>query len=128
MKLIGYYPGIGYANSFQNRADTWKPAVDVVEEKDKFTLEIDLPGLTKEDFKLTVDQGVLTISGERKSKTSEDENLYRNLERPGGTFERSFKLPENVNAEKIEASYIDGVLKLELVKKEEAKPRTIKIA
>ena len=128
MKLIGYYPGIGYSNRFQHRADIWKPAVDVVEEKDKFTLEIDLPGLTKEDFKLTVNQGVLTISGERKSKTSEDENLYRNLERPGGTFERSFKLPENVNAEKIEASYIDGVLKLELVKKEEAKPRTIKIA
>lgn len=128
MKLVGYYPGIGYANSIQHRADTWKPAVDVVEEKDKFTLEIDLPGLKKEDFKLTVDQGVLTISGERKSKTSEDENLYRNLERPGGTFERSFKLPENVNAEKIEASYIDGVLKLELAKKEEAKPRTIKIA
>ena len=128
MKLVGYYPGIGYAHRFQHRDGTWKPAVDVVEEKDKFTLEIDLPGLTKEDFKLTVDQGILTISGERKHTTTEDENLYRNLERPGGTFERSFKLPENVNAEKIEASYIDGVLKLELVKKEEAKPRTIKIA
>ncbi len=128
MKLIGYYPGIGYAHRFQLRADSWKPAVDVVEEKDKFTLEIDLPGLTKEDFKLTVNQGVLTISGERKSKTSEDENLYHNFERPEGTFDRSFKLPENVNADKIEAAYIDGVLKLELVKKEEAKPRTIKIA
>ena len=105
----------------------WSPDVDIVESEDKFTLEFDLPGFKKDDFTINVKEGVLAISGERKIEVTEGEKYYRHLERQSGTFERSFRLPEYVGGGKIGASYKNGVLKLELPKKEEAKPRTIKI-
>ena len=127
MTLIRYFPVSrkGYAN--QSLEKSWTPAIDVIENADGYVLELDLPGFKKSDFTLTVKESILTISGERKRIEPEDEKSYRYHERQFGVFERSFKLPEYVDGEKIKASYKNGVLKLELSKKEDIKPRTIQI-
>jgi len=127
MTLLKYYPVTWKKYSDYNADNSWTPAVDIIENTDGFVLEIDLPGFKKNDFTLTVKEGVLTVSGERKSEKSADEKLYRYYERPYGAFERSFKLPELVEHDKIKASYRNGVLKLDFPKKEETKPRSIHI-
>jgi len=115
-----------YANG---RTDsTYTPSVDIVEHADGFTLDFDLPGFTREDLKVSVNEGVLTVTGTRARKeTAEDEKYFRHFERPYGTFSRSFRLPEYVDGESVKATYVQGVLTLELQKKEEAKPYTIEI-
>jgi len=125
MTLVRYYPE---TNEKKKALETWTPLADVVETENGFVLEIDLPGFSKTDFALKVDESVLTITGERKHQTPPDEKLYRFYERPWGAFKRAFRLPEQVDAGKINATYENGVLKLEMVKKEEAKPRTIPIS
>ena len=127
MTLVRYYPNLKKVYRAISENNVWNPAVDVIEDGDIFVLELDLPGLKKSDFTITVKEGILTLSGERKRKEPEDEKHYRYFERPIGAFERSFRLPEHVDGEKVKASYKNGVLKLELPKKEEAKPRTIQI-
>ncbi len=106
---------------------SWTPRVDVREKKDHYLIEADLPGVNKEDIKLEAIKGVLTISGERKSEEKEEENGYTRIERHYGKFERSFTLPENIKAEKIDAEYKDGTLKVKLPKQEEQKPKQIGI-
>jgi len=98
-----------------------------VETGEAYALEFDLPGFTKEDIKVSVDDGLLKVSGERARNVEKDERYYRYFERPEGTFTRSFKLPSHVNGESIKATYTNGVLRLELPKKEEAKPHAIEI-
>ena len=127
MTLVKYYPVTRKRYSGYNADNTWTPAVDVIEHTDGFVLEIDLPGFKKNDFTLKVKEGVLTLSGERKLEKPADEKLYRYYERTYGAFERSFKLPEHVEDNKIKASYKNGVLKLDFPKKEETKPRSIHI-
>ena len=127
MTVLRYVPETRTYNGTHARNAAWSPDVDIVESEDKFTLELDLPGFKKDDFTINVKGGVLAISGERKIEVPEEEKYFRHLERHSGTFERSFRLPEYVDGGKINASYKYGVLKLELPKKEEAKPRTIKI-
>jgi HSP20 family protein len=125
MTFVRYYPR---TNEQQKVMETWSPAADVLETENGYILEIDLPGFNKTDFSLKVDENVLTITGERKHMTPSDEKLYRFYERPWGVFKRAFRLPEQVDSGKINAAYENGVLRLELVKKEEAKPRTIAIS
>ena len=127
MTVLRYVPRTKNYYITRGRDTAWTPDVDIIEGEDKFTLEIDLPGFKKNDFGINVKDGVLHINGERKSEVPEDGKYYRHLERPDGKFERSFRLPDHVNGEKIKASYKSGVLKLELPKKEEAKPLTVQI-
>jgi HSP20 family protein len=116
------------ANATETHTHDLKPAVDIVESADGFTLVFDLPGFEKDAINVAVEEGVLTVKGERKRAEHEkDENLFRHFERAEGTFERSFRLPDYVDGENIDAAFTNGVLKLELSKKEEAKPRTIKV-
>lgn len=107
---------------------SWAPRVDIVEEKDAYRLHADLPGVNKEDIKVSVENGVLTISGERKAEKRERtaEN-YEYYERTYGSFSRSFNLPDHVDAASVNAAYRNGVLELSLRKKEEAKPRSIEV-
>ena len=107
---------------------SWSPRVDVVEEKDAYKLHAELPGLEKKDINVAVDNGVLTISGERafESKDEKDDS-YRHYERSYGTFTRSFKLPEHVDVNKIKASHKNGVLELSIPKTELAKPKQIEV-
>jgi len=105
----------------------WTPALDAQEDKDKYVVSLELPGLRKEDINVSVHDGVLTVSGERKSeKTLKDGTIHRN-ERFYGKFSRSVSLPAVVRADKVSAAYTDGVLTVEIPKAEEAKPRTVEI-
>jgi HSP20 family protein len=106
----------------------WNPAFDVTEDAEKIVLEADLPGVPLDALDIQVEQNVLTVKGARKIERAKAEaELYRHYERVAGTFQRAFKLPPTVNAEKITASLKEGVLRLELPKRPEAQPRQIKV-
>ncbi len=105
----------------------WYPDVDVVESKDNIEVQVDLPGMEKDDIKVSVEDSVLTIKGERKAMKEEKEKNYHQIERTYGTFTRSFSLPTSVEGEKIKANYKNGVLKIDLPKAEAVKPKEIPI-
>jgi HSP20 family protein len=105
----------------------WTPRVDVHETDNEVLLDVELPGIEKNDVKVEVKDGVLTISGERKLERKGKEDGYRSVERRYGRYERSFGLGETVNAEKITASYKNGVMTITLPKVEKAKPREITV-
>lgn len=105
----------------------WLPAMDVSETDDAYIVEADVPGISKEDIAIEVVGNVVTIKGERKHEAGEEEKGYRRVERNYGSFERSFKVPDGFNAEAIEAKFENGVLSVTLPKREETKPRAIKI-
>ncbi|HEX6566036.1 MAG TPA: Hsp20/alpha crystallin family protein [Chthoniobacterales bacterium] len=104
----------------------WAPALDVYQDKDQFTVVAELPGLKKEDIELSLQNGVLTISGERKQEKKNEEG-YRN-ERFFGRFQRSVTLPSSVDSNKVKATYQDGILKVALPKAEETKPKQIDVS
>jgi len=107
------------------------PAVNIAESGDAFEIEVAAPGLIKEDFKIDVHNNVLTISYEKEDKKEEEGKNYRRREFSYTAFERSFTLPDSVDADKITASHKDGILKINIPKKEEAKEkpsRQIKIS
>lgn len=106
---------------------TWIPAVDINETEDGYVVKADLPGMKKEDIQIDLKNNTLTLKGEKKFEEKVSKDNYVRTERTYGTFVRSFTLPHNVDAEKIRASYKDGVLELTLPKKEEAKPKQIKV-
>ncbi|MGE5106324.1 MAG: Hsp20/alpha crystallin family protein [Sphingobacteriales bacterium] len=101
------------------------PAVNITENKDDFVVSLAVPGMKKDDFKIDMEGNMLTISCEKEEKKEEKEARYTRKEYNYSSFSRSFTLPEDVNKEKIEAKYEDGVLKLMLPKKEEAKKAAI---
>ncbi|MGH7953920.1 MAG: Hsp20/alpha crystallin family protein [Limisphaerales bacterium] len=106
----------------------WTPALDVHEEKDNFIVQAELPGLKREDIDVSLHDGVLTISGERKmEKKHEDAEIYR-TERFYGKFQRTVSLPTSVAADKVKAEYKEGVLTITLPKTEEAKPKHIDVS
>jgi len=105
----------------------WAPAVDIRETKDALSLEVDLPGLSKEQVTVNVENNVLTISGERKLGDPGEGEVLRRVERPHGRFSRSFTLPNDVDRQKVGAKFTNGVLKIELPKAETTKPRSIAI-
>ena len=105
----------------------WYPAIDVMEDKDQFTVKADLPGLKKEDIRVSCENGILTIEGDRRTETETKEKNYHKIERSYGRFVRSLNLGQVVDQAKIKAQYKDGVLELVLPKTERAKPRAIDI-
>ena len=104
----------------------WSPALDLYQDKDNVVAVVELPGMKKEDIDISLRDGTLTISGERKSQTSNGEKAER-TERYIGRFRRSVTLPTRVDADKISASYRDGILTVTLPKAEEAKPKQIEV-
>jgi HSP20 family protein len=105
----------------------WAPSVDIRETDEVLMVQAELPGIDKKDVKLEVKDGVLTISGERRyEKDVKEENVHR-IERSYGSFTRSFSLPTNVDAEKVNAEMKDGVLSVRLPKRESARPKAIEI-
>ena len=103
------------------------PAVDVYEDEHNVTLKIEVPGIDEKDIDVRVENNTLSVHGERKFEKEEKEENYRRVERQYGSFTRTFTLPTTVDSEKIEANYDKGVLKIQLAKKAEAKPKQIKI-
>ena len=104
----------------------WNPAVNVYQDKDQFTVVVELPGLKKEEIEISLHDDTLTISGERKREESSGQEFL--TERLYGKFQRSLTLPTAVDAEKVKASYENGLLQVVLPKAEEAKPKQIEVA
>ena len=105
----------------------WAPRVDIAETDNEFIIKAEIPEVEKEDVKVTVDSGVLTIRGERKQEKEEKGKKFHRVERYYGSFTRSFTLPDNVDESKIEASFKDGMLNLQIPKTEAAKPKAIEV-
>jgi HSP20 family protein len=107
---------------------TWVPRVDIHEEKDRFVVLADVPGVEPKDIDVTADNGVLTVRGERRSEKRETESGYERIERVSGSFVRRFKLPEGANTESITAKQANGVLEVTIPKTPTAQPRRITVS
>jgi HSP20 family protein len=105
----------------------WAPSVDIIEDVKEWLVKADLPEVKKEDVKVTVENGVLTITGERKFEKEEKDKKYHRIERSYGNFLRSFTLPDETDGAKVSAEFKDGVLKVHLPKSEKAKPKAIEV-
>lgn len=127
--LFDVFFGDRFYNDFfdlEKQDFAWTPKIDILEEKDKYKISLDVPGISKDDIKIEVKDGILAISGERKEeKVSEDATLYR-TEKRYGSFARTFNITD-VDEEKIEADYKNGVLKLSLPKRKEKQAKQISI-
>lgn len=105
----------------------WVPAVDVFEDKESVKIVAELPGVTAENVKLSIESNVLTIRGEKKQEAEENSERVHRYERTFGSFERAFALPNSIDADKIDAKYADGVLTVTIPKAEKARPREIPV-
>ena len=120
----------GFRNRWGNgdsRAVAWRPSMDVSETGHAIVVNVDLPGLSREEIKVNVDKDVLTIHGEKRHESGKEEKRFHRMERTCGSFKRSFTLPSGVDTGKISAVYTDGVLTLTLPKTEEARPKEIEV-
>ena len=113
--------------AFQPMGGTWMPSVDVSETADKIVVKAEIPGIDSKDIDISLSGDVLTIKGEKKTEREEKEENYHLVERGYGSFTRSLRLPVGVEADKIEASYKQGILTVTCPKKEEVKAKTIEI-
>ena len=105
----------------------WTPKVDIFEEERAITLSVELPGMVKDNVTVNVEDGILTLSGERKLENEEKQDGYTRIERSYGSFERTFSLPKTVDQDNITANMESGVLKVSLPKREEALPKQIEV-
>ena len=108
-------------------AGAFVPPVDIYEDEHSIQLKLEVPGIDQKDLDVKVENNVLTVSGERKFEKEEKEENFRRVERRYGSFTRSFTLPNTVNSEDVSADYNNGVLKMRLGKRAEAKPKQIKV-
>jgi HSP20 family protein len=106
---------------------TWAPRVDIAEDDKEYVINAELPGIKKEDVKISVENGALSISGERKTEKEEKGKKYHRVEQTYGTFMRTFTLPEGSSGEKVSAEFRDGILKVHLPKDEKAKAKAIEV-
>ena len=111
----------------QDQSRAVPPAVDVFEEKDRFVVKADLPGVNPDDIEVTAEKGVLSLRGERKTEKRENTDGYERLERVTGSFTRRFALPENVQADAIKATYTNGVLEVSIPKQPEVAAKRIAV-
>jgi HSP20 family protein len=113
--------------TLSGRELAWAPACNTYEDEQGFSVEAAVPGFDQKDIEIAIEDGVLTVKGERKNEAPEPNRTYFVREIGKGAFSRSFRLPPNVDSNKVSASYKQGVLTIELPKREEAKPRRITI-
>ena len=110
-----------------DRATAWAPALDISERKDAYLVTVELPGVEAEDLDITMEDGLLTIKGERQFTSESSEQQFHRVERRYGAFQRSITLPAQVQADHIEATFDNGVLQIVVPKAEEAKPKRIQV-
>lgn len=103
----------------------WSPPVDILERGDEVVLKVDLPGVSQNEIDIRVEEGTVTIQGERRFVKESSEENYVQTERPYGTFRRTFSIPRTIDQESIKASYKDGVLRIILPRKQEIQPKQI---
>jgi HSP20 family protein len=121
---VTLFPG----RSSDSALTTWSPTVDIFETENELVVKADLPDLNEKDLDVRVENNMLTIRGERKLEQSVSEDNYVRVERAYGSFSRSFSLPNTVNADAIKAEYHNGVLTVGMPKREESKPKQIKVS
>jgi len=120
--------GRGWRNDEPSATTSWSPSVDIFETDGEIVVKAELPGMERKDIALNLEKNVLTLKGERRfEKETKDDNYHR-IERSYGSFSRAFSIPATVEEDKIRAEYKDGVLRIVLPKKEQAKPKQIRIA
>jgi HSP20 family protein len=113
--------------SDQATSRPWAPAVDILETENELVLKADVPGIDQKDIDIQIENGTLTLKGERKFERDEKNKGFHRMERSYGAFVRYFTLPDTVDSEHVRAEYSNGVLSVTLPKKEIAKPRSIKV-
>jgi HSP20 family protein len=119
--------GQGFQRQEDSNLTTWAPAVDIIETEHELVVKADLPDVDSQDLDIRVENNILTIRGERKFEKQVNDGNYLRIERAYGSFARSFSLANTVNSEAIKADYQNGVLTLHIPKREEAKPKQIKV-
>ncbi len=108
-------------------ATEWAPLVDISEDDKEYLIKVELPEVQKDNVKVTVESGTLTISGERKAEKEEKGRKFHRVERFYGRFERSFSIPDDAEADSVKAEFKDGVLRVHLAKSEKARPKQIEV-
>lgn len=108
-------------------ATSWLPSVDVREEKDRFVVQVDLPGVDKKDIEILAEKGVLTIKGERHAETKSGDASFERVERVAGKFLRRFTLPETAQADAITAKQTNGVLEVSIPKQPQVQPKRVEV-
>jgi HSP20 family protein len=126
-RAIGTPGGQGRSQQGQTGQRMWAPALDISERKDAYVVAVEVPGVKADDLDITLEDGLLTIQGERQFTQESSEQQFHRVERRYGSFRRSITLPAQVQAEQIEASFEDGVLQVIVPKAEEAKPKKISV-
>jgi HSP20 family protein len=111
----------------QAAAASWTPRVDIAETPEEFSIKVEIPEVGKDDVRITVDNGVLTIAGERKQGKVEDGKSFHRIERFYGSFSRSFSLPENADGSATKAGFKDGMLTVRIPKLEQSKPKSVEV-
>ncbi len=127
----GFPNRLGFVRRMENgeslKLPDWSPLVDITEDDHEYLFTADLPEMKKEEVKVVVENGILSLSGQRKVEKEEKKKKYHRIERSFGSFERSFTLPEDADAKKIAAEFRDGVLKVHLPKTPAVKPKPIEV-
>jgi HSP20 family protein len=108
-------------------AGSFVPPVDIYEDEHTLVLKLEVPGVNEEDLNVSLENNLLTVSGERKFEKEEKEENFHRIERRYGSFARTFRLPNTIDPEKVEAGYDKGLLKITVAKRAEAKPKQIKV-
>ena len=135
MKLMQYTQPFGRLTTLQDEltrlfdasVEGWTPALDVHEDKDSYTIRVELPGMKREEIEVSLQDDALVISGERKTETADEGTEVHRQERYYGKFSRALTLPSAVAADQVKAAYKDGILTVTLPKAEEAKPKQIEV-
>jgi len=127
-RLFGRAPVRRTEGKEQITLPEWAPLADITEDDREYSIKIELPEVKKEEVKVTVENGVLTISGERRFEKEEKNKKYHRIERAYGSFARSFVLPDDADAENVKAEFKDGMLTVHVSKLAKAKPKQIEVA
>ena len=126
-RVNGLFQDYGRSNDELTTSGSFVPAVDVYEDEHKVVLKLEVPGVKEQDLDVQVENQTLTVRGQRRFEKEEKEENFQRIERRYGSFSRSFTLPNTISTESVNANYENGVLKIELAKREEAKPKQIKV-
>jgi HSP20 family protein len=125
--MLAHALGLHGQQQGSGTATAWAPALDISERKDAYLVTVELPGVEADDLDITLEDGLLTIQGERRFTSESSEQQFHRIERRYGAFRRSITLPAQVQAEQIEASFDNGVLQIVVPKAEEATPKRIQV-
>ncbi len=125
-RAVGW-PRRGLAATESAAKVDWSPRVDISESEQEFTIKAEIPEVDKDAVRITIDNGVVTLQGERKQEKEQKDKTFHRIERYYGSFSRSFSLPDNIDEAAAKASFKDGVLTLQIPKRESAKPRGIEV-